>query len=97
AFGVAFEVHVATIIFVKLGITTPEDLETKRPYIIIIAFVVGMLMTPPDIFSQTLLAVPVWLLFELGLFTSRYIARKDAEKAAREEAELAEEEELPDP
>ena len=54
-------------------------------------------MTPPDIFSQTLLAVPVWLLFELGLFTSRYIAKKDAEKAAREEAELAEEEELPDP
>ena len=97
AFGVAFEVPVATIIFVKLGITTPEDLETKRPYIIIIAFVVGMLMTPPDIFSQTLLAVPVWLLFELGLFTSRYIARKDAEKAAREEAEMAEEEELPDP
>ena len=101
AFGLAFEVPVATVIFVKLGITTPENLATKRPYIIIAAFVVGMLMTPPDIFSQTLLAIPVWLLFELGLYTSRYVATRDAEKeaaeAAEEESDLAETEELPDP
>ena len=77
AFGVAFEVPVATVILVKLGITTPEKLGTKRPYIIIGAFVVGMLMTPPDIFSQTLLAVPVWLLFELGLYCSRFVVTED--------------------
>ena len=77
AFGVAFEVPVATVILVKLGITTTDNLKTKRPYIIIAAFVVGMLMTPPDIFSQTLLAVPVWLLFELGLYCSRYVTARD--------------------
>ncbi len=93
AFGVAFEVPVATVILVKLGITTPDDLVKKRPYIIIGAFVVGMLMTPPDIFSQTLLAVPVWLLFELGVHASRFIARKQAEKEAEEED--ADEEEEP--
>ena len=79
AFGLAFEVPVATVIFVKLGITTPDNLAKKRPYIIIAAFVVGMLMTPPDIFSQTLLAVPVWLLFELGLWTSRRFVKVDPE------------------
>lgn len=72
AFGLAFEVPVVTVILIRLGITTRDNLATKRPYIIIGAFVVGMLMTPPDIFSQTLLAVPVWLLFELGLYCSRY-------------------------
>ena len=77
AFGLAFEVPVATVIFVKLGITTPENLSKKRPYIIIAAFVVGMLMTPPDIFSQTLLAVPVWMLFELGLWCSKYFVASE--------------------
>ena len=86
AFGVAFEVPVATVILVKLGITTPENLKTKRPYIIIAAFVVGMLMTPPDIFSQTLLAIPVWLLFELGLYASRYVSRDDHDEATDEES-----------
>jgi len=71
AFGVSFEVPVATVIMVRMGITTPEDLVTKRPYVIVGAFVAGMLMTPPDIFSQTLLALPVWLLFELGVRFSR--------------------------
>lgn len=71
AFGISFEVPVATIIMVKMGITTPENLVSKRPYVIVGAFVVGMLMTPPDIFSQTLLALPVWLLFELGVRFSR--------------------------
>lgn len=71
AFGVSFEVPVATVIMVKMGITTPESLAAKRPYIIVGAFVVGMLMTPPDIFSQTLLALPVWLLFEVGVRLSR--------------------------
>ncbi len=71
AFGVAFEVPIATIILVKAGVTTPESLVAKRPYIIIGAFVVGMLLTPPDVFSQTMLAVPMWMLFELGVWLSR--------------------------
>lgn len=71
AFGVAFEVPIATVLLVKAGATTPDRLAAKRPYIIVGAFVVGMLLTPPDIFSQTMLAVPVWVLFELGLVFSR--------------------------
>lgn len=76
AFGVAFEVPIATVIMVRTGITTPESLAAKRPYIVVGAFVVGMLMTPPDIFSQTLLALPVWLLFETGLWFSKRIKPK---------------------
>lgn len=88
AFGVAFEVPIATIIFAKLGIVTPAKMAEKRAYVIVGAFVVGMLMTPPDIFSQTLLAVPVWLLFELGLFFAKRIAPETEEKTDSEE-ELA--------
>ena len=81
AFGLAFEVPVATVLMVRMGMATPESLATKRPYIIVGAFVVGMVMTPPDILSQTMLAVPVWLLFEAGLYFSRSIKprSKDAE------------------
>ena len=71
AFGIAFEVPVATFLLVAAGVTTPAKLAEKRPYIIIGAFVVGMLLTPPDVISQSLLAVPIWLLFELGLIMSR--------------------------
>ena len=71
AFGVAFEVPIVTFVLVKLGMTTPDQLAAKRPYVIVGAFVVGMLLTPPDIISQFLLAIPVWLLFELGLLMSR--------------------------
>jgi len=78
AFGVAFEVPVATILLVAIGATTPDDLAKKRPYFIVCAFIVGMFLTPPDIISQTLLAVPMWLLFEVGIFFSRaYLKRKD--------------------
>ncbi len=76
AFGIAFEVPVATVLMVRMGVTTPEDLAQKRPYIIVVAFVAGMLLTPPDIFSQTMLAVPVWMLFEVGLFFSRRMVRR---------------------
>jgi len=72
AFGMAFEVPIATILLIRTGITTVESLSSKRPYIIVGAFAIGMLLTPPDVFSQTLLAVPIWLLFELGLYFSRY-------------------------
>ena len=67
-FGMAFEVPILTIILLRSGITNPQALRNKRPYIIIAAFVLGMLLTPPDIISQVFLAVPVWLLFELGLW-----------------------------
>ena len=76
AFGLAFEVPVATVLLVKAGVTTTKNLATKRPYIIVGAFAVGMLLTPPDIFSQTMLAIPVWVLFELGLYFSRIIKRQ---------------------
>ncbi len=71
AFGMAFEVPVATFLLIAAGATTPDKLAEKRPYIIIGAFVLGMLLTPPDVISQSLLAVPMWLLFELGLLMSR--------------------------
>jgi len=91
AFGLAFEVPVATVLLVKVGATTPESLATKRPYIIVGAFAVGMLMTPPDIFSQTLLAIPVWILFEAGLYFSRLVKRKDDQEKNPPEGELDEE------
>ncbi len=71
AFGAAFEVPVATVLMVWAGVTTPDRLIAKRPYIIVGAFVIGMLLTPPDMISQTLLAVPIWLLFELGVVAAR--------------------------
>jgi sec-independent protein translocase protein TatC len=74
AFGIAFEVPVATVLLVWTGAVTPESLRAKRSYIIVGAFVIGMLLTPPDIISQTLLAVPMWLLFEVGVFMSTRFA-----------------------
>ena len=78
AFGVAFEVPIVTLVLVKMGITSPEQLATKRPYVIVAAFIIGMLLTPPDVISQVLLAIPVWLLFEVGLVLSRtMVSSKD--------------------
>ena len=85
AFGFAFEVPIATLLLLWTGISTVESLSEKRPYIIVGAFVIGMLLTPPDIISQTMLALPVWLLFELGLFCSRWLPAR--EKAEEEEEE----------
>ena len=80
AFGVCFEVPIFTIVLVWTGIVSPKDLAEKRPYVIVGAFVIGMLLTPPDAISQTLLAVPMWLLFEVGLVFSRFFVRdKEAE------------------
>jgi sec-independent protein translocase protein TatC len=79
AFGLAFEVPIATIILVWMGVTTPEKLSAKRPYIIVGAFVIGMFLTPPDIISQTLLALPMWVLFELGVIFSRGFVRPEQE------------------
>lgn len=88
AFGIAFEVPIATVLLVKAGVTTPENLSAKRPYIIVSAFVVGMFLTPPDVFSQTMLAIPVWVLFEIGLYFSKITQRKKIEKEKKEEAEF---------
>ena len=79
AFGLAFEVPIATVVLVWTGFTTPESLLQKRPYIIVGAFVVGMLLTPPDMISQTLLALPVWGLFELGVVFARIYVRPGAD------------------
>ena len=76
AFGVAFEIPVATVLLVMAGITDTKALGQKRPYIIVGCFVVGMLLTPPDIFSQSLLAVPMWMLFEVGVLFSRVTERQ---------------------
>jgi sec-independent protein translocase protein TatC len=69
-FGLAFEIPIATIILVAIGLTTPKKLSEKRPFVIVGAFVLGMLLTPPDVISQVLLAVPMWILFEAGLIAS---------------------------
>ncbi|WP_019594636.1 twin-arginine translocase subunit TatC [Thioalkalivibrio sp. ALM2T] len=82
AFGIAFEVPVATILLVSMGATTPAKLSQKRPYVIVGVFLVGMVLTPPDIISQTLLALPMWLLFEIGLILSRIMERKKAQRRA---------------
>lgn len=81
AFGLAFEVPIFTILLVWTGFTTPKSLADKRPYVIVGAFIVGMFLTPPDAISQTLLAVPIWLLFESGLLFSRFFVRKVEEEA----------------
>ena len=94
AFGMAFEVPIATILVISTGMTTADKLAGKRPYIIVGAFVFGMLLTPPDVVSQMLLAVPVWILFELGLIFSRILTRKKMRLA--KEREKQEEKDLDD-
>jgi sec-independent protein translocase protein TatC len=77
AFGLAFEVPIATILVIWAGFTTRESLRRKRPYVVVGAFVFGMLLTPPDAISQTLLALPMWALFELGLIFSKMYVPED--------------------
>ena len=71
AFGIAFEIPIATFLLIKSGIMKKDALLNSRPYLVILFFVLGMLLTPPDIFSQLFLAIPMWILFELGLLISR--------------------------
>lgn len=80
AFGLAFEVPILTLLIIKFGLSTHESLRKKRPYIVVGAFVVGMLLTPPDVISQVLLAIPIWILFELGLFLSKFITNPKMNK-----------------
>ena len=80
AFGFAFEVPIVTIMLVYTNVTTKSQLIKKRPYVIVGAFTIGMLLTPPDIISQTLLAIPIWILYELGIFFSGFIESKESNK-----------------
>ena len=75
AFGLAFEIPIAAVLMIWAGITTPEELAKKRPYIIVGCFIFGMLLTPPDIISPSLLAIPMWILIEVGVFFGRFIQR----------------------
>lgn len=79
AFGAAFEIPVATILLIVSGVISPTNLAKKRPYVIVICFVLGMFLTPPDVISQLLLAIPMWALFELGLFFGKAFVPKDAD------------------
>lgn len=79
AFGVAFEIPVATFLVIWVGVIDIDTLKKSRPYVIVGCFVVGMVLTPPDIFSQTLLAVPMWLLFEIGMLFGGMVRKREAE------------------
>lgn len=81
AFGFAFEIPIAIILLCWAGVTTPDKLRSKRPYVVVGAFVIGMLLTPPDIISQSMLAVPMLLLYEVGIIiASLYRGRSDDEQ-----------------
>ncbi|AZG33820.1 MULTISPECIES: twin-arginine translocase subunit TatC [Shewanella] len=89
AFGLAFEIPVAVVLLCWAGVTTPDELRQKRPYIVVGAFVVGMILTPPDIISQTMLAIPMLLLFEGGLIAARFYSKKEDEQEDEQENEKA--------
>ena len=88
AFGVAFEVPVVTILLIIFGVTTPQKLKKNRSYIIIGSFVIGMILTPPDVISQFLIAIPIWLLFEGGLiFSSFFKVRENVKQRGSNSSE----------
>lgn len=91
AFGFAFEVPVVVVILILTGMVSPEKLAHARPYVVVGAFVIGMLLTPPDIISQTLLAIPMWLLYEVGIIVGAFVKkRRKTPEQREEEAEKAE-------
>lgn len=87
AFGFAFEIPVAVVLLIWAGIVEPEDLVAKRPYVVVGCFVIAMFLTPPDPFTQSMLAVPMWALFELGVFFGRFIQRRKEQDEAEEAQE----------
>ena len=87
AFGVAFVIPVATFLLIWVGIVDVATLRRSRPYVIVGCFVVGMILTPPDVFSQTLLAVPMWLLFEAGLLFGGMVSKRDEFRGDSDNAE----------
>jgi sec-independent protein translocase protein TatC len=89
AFGVTFETPVVVVVLVRMGVVTVEKLRSFRPYVIVGAFVVGAIFTPPDVISQSLLAVPLWLLYELGLVLARFVGSPAREAEGETETEPA--------
>ncbi|MDT8397569.1 MAG: twin-arginine translocase subunit TatC [Pseudomonadales bacterium] len=92
AFGLTFEIPVATVLLIFSGVTTPADLSKKRPYVIVCCFVVGMLLTPPDPISQSMLAIPMWMLFEVGILAGRLLYHPDPDTEPDTEKEQTREE-----
>jgi len=90
AFGFAFEIPVATVLLISAGVISPENLAKKRPYVVVACFVVGMLLTPPDVISQALLALPMWLLFEIGILFGKLAIRGKTEESPQESEPTAE-------
>ncbi len=84
AFGLAFEIPIATVLLIWTGATTTRSMSRKRPYVIVGCFVVGMLLTPPDVISQILLAIPMWLLFEVGIILARIFKLDNTVESAAE-------------
>ena len=84
AFGVAFEIPIATFLLIWVGIVDVATLRKSRPYVVVGCFIVGMVLTPPDVFSQTLLAVPMWMLFEVGVFFGAMVKRRAADTDAEQ-------------
>jgi sec-independent protein translocase protein TatC len=78
AFGITFEVPVAVIVLVRFGVVTIDKLKEARPYVIVGAFVIAAIVTPPDVISQVMLAVPMWMLYEAGIFLARFVGRRAA-------------------
>ena len=89
AFGLAFEIPIATVLLIWSGAVERESLQGKRPYVIVGCFVIAMLLTPPDVFSQCLLAIPMWLLFEAGLFFSRFLGVRAGQEGAAHSGDRA--------
>ncbi|HBW84725.1 MAG: twin-arginine translocase subunit TatC [Gammaproteobacteria bacterium] len=85
AFGIAFEVPIAVFIFIWAGIAEPESLTEKRPYVIVACFVMGMLLTPADPFTQSMLAIPMWMLFEVGIVAGKMIRKRQAKEEANQD------------
>jgi len=88
AFGFAFEIPVATIILIVAGIISPDDLAKNRPYVIVDCLAIGMVLTPPDVLSQVMLAVPMWGLFEVGVFLGRILVRKKKDSVSDEQGSV---------
>ena len=91
AFGLAFESPIAIMLLCWSGVTNPESLKEKRPYVVVSVFVLGMFLTPPDVISQTLLAIPMWLLFEVGLIFSAFYTKSEDENEVSDETDLSKE------
>ena len=82
AFGIAFEIPIAVFLCIWAGLAEPDSLSEKRPYVVVSCFVIAMLLTPPDPFTQSMLALPMWALFELGILAGRIIRKRQAEEEA---------------